>query len=199
MKRHFIIFTLSIIATLFCLPLLSVRQLTTDQEITNLLKNPTFQNQFDGWTFTQQGGNITFQESAEGTIEVQSEGCEFVLEQTITDLPDGVYELQIDGYFAAEAMPKSMMHGSMFSLNDMKNVIISSYEYTEEYPTNRVMARPENGALTIRINGRCPASSSDYTVFSNLHLYYRGQNTNEAYSACTSLLVDMQCSLTTMW
>ena len=199
MKRNFIAFTLSIIATLFCLPLLAAYQLTADQEITSLLKNPTFQNQFDGWTFIQQGGNITVQKLAEGTIEVQSEGCEFVLEQTITDLPDGVYELQLDGYFAAEAMPKSMMHGSMFSLNDMKNVIISSYEYTEEYPTNRVMARPENGALTIRINGRCPASSSDYTVFSNLHLYYRGQDTNEAYSACASLLVDMQCSLTTMW
>lgn len=199
MKHHFITFTLSIIATLFCLPILAVRRLTTDQEITNLLKNPTFQNQFDGWTLTQQGGSITVQESAEGAIEVQSEGCEFVLEQTITDLPDGVYELQFDGYFATEAMPKSMLHGSMFCLNDMKNVIISSYEYTEEDPTNRVMAMPQDGKLTIRIIGRRMASSTDLTVFRNLHLYYRGQDTNEAHNACTSLLIDMQSSLITMW
>lgn len=199
MKRNFITFTLSIIATLFCLPLLAAYQLTTDQEITNLLKNPTFQNQFDGWTFTQQGGNITVQESAEGTIEVQSEGCEFVLEQTITDLPDGVYELQLDGYFAAEAMPQSMLHGSMFSMNDMKNVFISAYEYTEKYPTNRVMAMPQDGKLTISIIGRRMASSTDITVFRNLHLYYRGQDTDEAHNVCSSLLTDMKNILSTMW
>ena len=76
---------------------MAARELSTDQEITSLLQNPDFGNQFQGWTLTQQGGNLVVQEKPDGTYEVQSEGCEFVLEQTLTDLPDGVYELRLDG------------------------------------------------------------------------------------------------------
>ena len=177
---------------------MAARELSTDQEITSLLQNPDFGNQFQGWTLTQQGGNLVVQEKPDGTYEVQSEGCEFVLEQTLTDLPDGVYELRLDGYFAAEAMPGSTLHGSMFYLNDMKNVFISAGEYTDENPTNKVIAKPQDGKLTIKINGLCPASSTDFTVFSNLHLFYRGSE-DEAFSACTSLLLDMRSILTTMW
>ena len=177
---------------------MAARELSTDQEITSLLQNPDFGNQFQGWTLTQQGGNLVVQEKPDGTYEVQSEGCEFVLEQTLTDLPDGVYELCLDGYFAAEAMPGSTLHGSMFCLNDMKNVFISAGEYTDENPTNKVIAKPQDGKLTIKINGLCPASSTDFTVFSNLHLFYRGSE-DEAFSACTSLLLDMRSILTTMW
>ena len=177
---------------------MAARELSTDQEITSLLQNPDFGNQFQGWTLTQQGGNLVVQEKPDGTYEVQSEGCEFVLEQTLTDLPDGVYELCLDGYFAAEAMPGSTLHGSMFCLNDMKNVFISAGEYTDENPTNKVIAKPQDGKLTIKINGLCPASSTDFTVFSNLHLFYRGSE-DEAFSACTSLLLEMRSILTTMW
>ena len=198
MKQHITSHAISLIAVLFCIPAMAARDLSINQEITNLLKNPDFGNGFQGWTLTQQGGNITTLET-NGTFEVQAMGCEFVLEQTITDLPDGIYELQLDGYFAAESMPKSMLHGSMFSMNDMKNVIISSYEYTEDNPTNIVIAKPEDGALTIRIIGRCPASSADYTVFSNLHLLYRGKDDTEAKNICSNRLLDMRGILETMW
>ena len=140
MKQYVTLFALTIITFLFSLPTQAVRELGTDQEITHLLQNADFQNQFQGWTLTQQGGSLVIQENTQGICEVQSEGCEFTLEQTITDLPDGIYELQIDGYYAAEAMPQSTLHGSMICLNEMKNVLMTSSEYTTENPTNRIVA-----------------------------------------------------------
>lgn len=196
MKNNFITLAFSII---FCLPLIAARNFSINQDITNLLQNPNFENNFSGWTLTQQGGSLTVQEKTNGTYEVQSQGCEFTLEQTVTGLPDGIYELEIDGYYAAEAMPQSMLHGSMIYMNDMKNVFISSYEYMllPEYPTNKVIARSQDGELNIKIVGRNLASSTDLTLFSNLHLFYRGQDVIEANSACSSLHTDMQFILET--
>lgn len=197
MKHLFITLVLSV----FCLSAMAIRDLSKDQEITSLLQNPDFRNQFQGWTLTQQDGSLNIVKTPDGNHEVQSEGCEFTLEQTITNLPDGIYELQIDGYFAAESMPQSTLHGSMIYMNDMKNVFISAYEYMQypEYPINKVIARPQDGKLTIKIAGRCLASTTDLTVFSNLHLFYRGQNENEAFNACSSLHTDMQNILATMY
>lgn len=191
MRRNYITFMLSIIAVLCCLPTMAIDDLSINQEITNLLQNPTFQNQFNGWTLTQQGGSLTVQEKADGTFEVQSQGCEFTLEQTITDLPDGIYELQIDGYFAAEAMPQSTLHGSMIYLNDIKNVLKTSSEYSTENPTNKVVAKPEDGKLTIKIMGLRIASQDDATVFNNLHLFYRGAG-ETGFTACKNVETEIK-------
>ena len=192
---------LSAIALLCCLPTMAATELSINQEITNLLQNPTFQDQFNGWTLTQQGGSLTVQEKADGTFEVQSQGCEFTLEQTITDLPDGIYELQIDGYFAAEAMPQSTLHGSMIHMNNMKNVFISADEFEEFHgnSTTRVIARAQDGKLTIKLIGHCPASPFDCTVFSNIHLFYRGQDEYEADRACFSLQSEMADLFRYIW
>lgn len=173
--------------------------LTPGQEITDMLQNPGFRDGFSGWSLTRNGGSLTIQESAGGVMQVQGTGCDFVLEQTVTGLPDGIYEFEIDGYYAAEAMPQSMLHGSMIYMNDMKNVFISSYEYMQlpSYPTNKVMARSQNGELNIKIAGRNIASSADVTLFSNLHLFYRGQTDSEAMNAYSSLHTDMQYILQT--
>lgn len=203
MRRNYITFMISIIAVLCCLPTMAIDDLSINQEITNLLQNPTFQDQFNGWTLTQQGGSLTVQEKTDGTFEVQSQGCEFTLEQTITDLPDGIYELQIDGYFAAEAMPQSTLHSSMIHMNNMKNVFISSDEFTQFHgeSSNRVIAMSQDGKLTIKIIGHCPASSFDCTVFSNIHLFYRGQDEDkvEASNACYSLQSEMADLFTYIW
>ena len=173
--------------------------LTPGQEITDMLQNPGFRNGFSGWSLTRNGGSLTIQESAGGIMQVQGTGCDFVLEQTVTGLPDGIYEFEIDGYYAAEAMPQSMLHGSMIYMNDMKNVFISSYEYMQlpSYPTNKVMARSQNGELNIKIAGRNIASPADVTLFSNIHLFYRGQTDSEAMNAYSSLHTDMQYILQT--
>ena len=199
MKHNNITLALSILSLVFCLPSMATLNLDIDQEITNLLRNPTFQDQFNGWTLTQRGGNLTIQESAAGVMEVKGTGCDFVLEQTVTGLPDGIYEFEIDGYYAAEAMPQSMLHGSMIYMNDMKNVFISSYEYMllPSYPTNKVMARSQDGKLNIKIVGRSIASPADLTIFSNIHLFYRGQTDSEAMNAYSSLHTDMQYILQT--
>ena len=196
MKNNFITLAFSII---FCLPLIAARNFSINQDITNLLQNPNFENNFSGWTLTQQGGSLTVQEKTDGTFEVLSQGCEFTLEQTISNLPDGIYEFEIDGYYAAEAMPQSMLHGSMIYMNDMKNVFISSYEYMllPSYPTNKVMARSQDGKLNIKIAGRNIASPADVTLFSNIHLFYRGQTDSEAMNAYSSLHTDMQYILQT--
>ena len=193
MRRNYITFMISIIAVLCCLPTMAIDELSINQEITNLLQNPTFQDQFNGWTLTQQGGSLTVQEKADGTFEVQSQGCEFTLEQTITDLPDGIYELEIDGYYAAESMPQSTLHGSMIYLNDMKNVLKTSSEYSTENPTNKVVAKPEDGKLTVRIMGLRIASQDDVTVFSNLHLFYRGAG-ETGYTACENVETEVKNS-----
>ena len=193
MRRNFVTLMLSTIALLCCLPTMAAEDLNINQEITNLLQNPTFQDQFNGWTLTQQGGSLTVQEKTDGTFEVQSQGCDFTLEQTITDLPDGIYELQIDGYYAAESMPQSTLHGSMIYLNDMKNVLKTSSEYSTENPTNKVVAKPEDGKLTVRIMGLRIASQDDVTVFSNLHLFYRGAG-ETGYTACENVETEVKNS-----
>lgn len=164
-----------------------------------MLQNPGFRDGFSGWSLTRDGGSLTIQETAGGVMQVQGTGCEFVLEQTVTGLPDGIYEFEIDGYYAAEAMPQSMLHGSMIYMNDMKNVFISSYEYMllPSYPTNKVMARSQDGKLNIKIAGRNIASPADVTLFSNIHLFYRGQTDSEAMNAYSSLHTDMQYILQT--
>lgn len=196
MKR---ILTAVILSVLSCMPMMAELTLTPDQEITFMLQNPGFKDGFSGWSLTRNGGSLTIQESAGGIMQVQGTGCDFVLEQTVTGLPDGIYEFEIDGYYAAEAMPQSMLHGSMIYMNDMKNVFISSYEYMQlpSYPTNKVMARSQNGELNIKIAGRNIASSADVTLFSNLHLFYRGQTDSEAMNAYSSLHTDMQYILQT--
>ena len=73
MKQHITSHAISLIAVLFCIPAMAARDLSINQEITNLLKNPDFGNGFQGWTLTQQGGNITTLET-NGTFEVQSMG-----------------------------------------------------------------------------------------------------------------------------
>ena len=196
MKR---ILTAVILSVLSCMPMMAELTLTPGQEITDMLQNPGFRNGFSGWSLTRNGGSLTIQESAGGIMQVQGTGCDFVLEQTVTGLPDGIYEFEIDGYYAAEAMPQSMLHGSMIYMNDMKNVFISSYEYMQlpSYPTNKVMARSQDGELNIKIAGRNIASSADLTIFSNLHLFYRGQTDSEAMNAYSSLHTDMQYILQT--
>ena len=181
------------------MPMMAELTLTPGQEITDMLQNPGFRNGFSGWSLTRNGGSLTIQESAGGIMQVQGTGCDFVLEQTVTGLPDGIYEFEIDGYYAAEAMPQSMLHGSMIYMNDMKNVFISSYEYAllPSYPTNKVMARSQDGELNIKIAGRNIASPADVTLFSNIHLFYRGQTDSEAMNAYSSLHTDMQYILQT--
>ena len=199
MKHNNITLALSILALIFCLPTMAALDLTPDQEITFMLQNPGFKDGFSGWSLTRNGGSLTIQETAGGIMQVQGTGCEFVLEQTVTGLPDGIYEFEIDGYYAAEAMPQSMLHGSMIYMNDMKNVFISSYEYMllPSYPTNKVMARSQDGKLNIKIAGRNIASPADVTLFSNIHLFYRGQTDSEAINAYSSLHTDMQYILQT--
>lgn len=199
MRHNNITLVLSIIALIFCLPTVAALDLTPDQEITFILQNPGFRDGFSGWSLTRDGGSLTIQETAGGVMQVQGTGCEFVLEQTVTGLPDGIYEFEIDGYYAAEAMPQSMLHGSMIYMNDMKNVFISSYEYMllPSYPTNKVMARSQDGKLNIKIAGRNIASPADVTLFSNIHLFYRGQTDSEAMNAYSSLHTDMQYILQT--
>lgn len=199
MRHNNITLVLSIIALIFCLPTVAALDLTPDQEITFMLQNPGFKDGFSGWSLTRNGGSLTIQETAGGIMQVQGTGCDFVLEQTVTGLPDGIYEFEIDGYYAAEAMPQSMLHGSMIYMNDMKNVFISSYEYMllPEYPTNKVMARSQDGELNIKIAGRNIASTADVTLFSNIHLFYRGQTDSEAMNAYSSLHTDMQYILQT--
>lgn len=199
MRHNNITLVLSIIALIFCLPTVAALDLTPNQEITFMLQNPGFRDGFSGWSLTRDGGSLTIQETAGGVMQVQGTGCEFVLEQTVTGLPDGIYEFEIDGYYAAEAMPQSMLHGSMIYMNDMKNVFISSYEYMllPSYPTNKVMARSQDGKLNIKIAGRNIASPADVTLFSNIHLFYRGQTDSEAMNAYSSLHTDMQYILQT--
>lgn len=199
MRHNNITLVLSIIALIFCLPTVAALDLTPDQEITFMLQNPGFKDGFSGWSLTRNGGSLTIQETAGGIMQVQGTGCDFVLEQTVTGLPDGIYEFEIDGYYAAEAMPQSMLHGSMIYMNDMKNVFISSYEYMllPSYPTNKVMARSQDGKLNIKIAGRNIASPADVTLFSNIHLFYRGQTDSEAMNAYSSLHTDMQYILQT--
>ena len=94
--------------------------------ITSLLTNADFSNGFDGWK--GEPGHSTSSPCA----ECKNKTCDFY--QTLTDLRNGVYELQVNGFFrpgnpySEAGNPTSTNYGAFFYVNDMQNYLMAAIE-----------------------------------------------------------------------
>ena len=94
--------------------------------ITSLLTNADFSSGWNGWEGTL--GNATSSPAA----ECKNSTCDF--HQTLTDLKDGIYELQVNGFFRpgnptnGAGNPTSTNYGAFFYLNDMQNYLMAAIE-----------------------------------------------------------------------
>ena len=101
-------------------------------EITRLLANPNFtegEDKFDGWT-KEAGEGTTF--ATGGVAEVlniaRGKGNEFDIQQTITDMPNGIYMMALNGLFLAGDDIYSKFYAGQLYLNDTYNYFMVSGE-----------------------------------------------------------------------
>ena len=68
-------------------------------EITNLLTNATLADGFNGWTYTKSGSTFVAGGVKEVMPAAESWQATFDMNQTLTGLTDGIYELQVNANF----------------------------------------------------------------------------------------------------
>jgi hypothetical protein len=140
------------------------------------------------WSHTRNGGNETF---AGPNGDRKTYGCEywnntFEVSQTITNLPNGVYEFSIAGFgtngttmiFANETEVPFVNTTSASSF-DAALEAIAAGEYTGN-TTGRVIV--ENGTLTIGVK-RTSQVGADWTVIDNARLTFWGTDVEDLFKA----------------
>ncbi len=141
------------------------------------------------WTHNKNGGNETFA-GPDGNRETY--GCEywnntFEVSQTITDLPNGVYEFSIAGFgtngttiiYANEVeAPFANTDSNGNNFNAALNAIAAG-EFTGN-TTGYVIV--ENGTLTIGVK-RSTNKSGDWTVIDNARLTFWGTDVENLFKA----------------
>ena len=106
-------------------------------EITRLLTNPNFtgneEDHFEGWTTEAGDENTTF--ATGGVPEVMNiargKGNAFDIQQTVTDLPNGIYMMALNGMFRAgdyDGANASLLYAGQLYLNNTYNYFMSPSE-----------------------------------------------------------------------
>ncbi|MCR5851572.1 MAG: LamG domain-containing protein [Bacteroidaceae bacterium] len=103
--------------------------ITPGTEITRLMINPTFAEDYEGWTVEADGGTAT----VEGVRDVMPipEGYNnqsFSASQTLTELPNGIYMMSMNGLFRAGTDIYSQFYAGQLYLNDTYNYFMSPGE-----------------------------------------------------------------------
>ena len=158
----------------------------------------------NAWTHTKNGGNETFAGPSENR---NTYGCEywnntFEVSQTITNLPEGVYEFSIAG-FATNGTAKLFANETEADFantsangKDFRGVLdaIAAGEFTGN-TTGKVMVIDGN-ALKIGVK-RTVNQAADWTAFDNARLTYWGAIPAEAFKpAYEDALAAAQAALT---
>ncbi|MBO7120456.1 MAG: hypothetical protein J6W03_09085 [Bacteroidaceae bacterium] len=100
--------------------------LTPGTEITRLMTNPTFAEGYEGWTVEADGGTAT----VEGNPEIMPipEGFNnksFSASQTLTDIPNGIYMMALNGLFRTGNDIYSKFYAGQLYMNDTYNYFMS--------------------------------------------------------------------------
>ena len=98
-------------------------------EITRLLANSTFANEFEGWTTEFEGGSITTGGVSElMTIARGLNNSSFNFYQTLNELPNGIYMMSANGMFRAGADVTNQFYAGQLYLNGTANYVMSPGE-----------------------------------------------------------------------
>ncbi|MCR4921586.1 MAG: hypothetical protein K5945_07785 [Bacteroidaceae bacterium] len=96
-------------------------------DISNLLLNADFTNQLTGWTFTQGSGSISNANNSKQNykrVMVAKENVD--INQTLTDLKNGIYQIEIPGLTCLRSISDPQLitlynYGGFIYANDMSN------------------------------------------------------------------------------
>ena len=69
------------------------------KDVTNLIKNADFSQELKGWVLEKAEPQLEFTTDENGTVAVSSKGA-FTLSQDVAGLENGLYLLQVNGYFS---------------------------------------------------------------------------------------------------
>ena len=103
--------------------------ITSGTEVTRLMKNPTFADAFEGWT-TEAADGATFATGGEAEIMKIARGKNgtFDIRQTLTDIPNGIYMMALNGLFCAGDDNNSLFYAGQLYLNGTGNYFMSPSE-----------------------------------------------------------------------
>lgn len=69
------------------------------KDVTSLIKNADFTQELEGWVLEKAEPQLEFTTDENGTVAVSSKGA-FTLSQDVAGLENGLYMLQVNGYFS---------------------------------------------------------------------------------------------------
>ena len=108
-------------------------------EITRLLANPTFEDGYEGWTVEYEGGTADVGGNTSiMPIPEAFNNKSFNASQTLTELPNGIYMMALNGLFRAGSDVNSQFYAGQLYLNDTYNYFMSP----GEDPVEGVNAEP---------------------------------------------------------
>ena len=124
--------------------------ITSGTEITRLLVNANFANEFEGWTTEYEGGSITTG-GVDGltTIARGLNNSSFNFYQTLNELPNGIYMMTINGMFRAGADVTNQFYAGQLYMNNTANYVMSpgeDYVSVDEAEPGVNCLGPENDA-----------------------------------------------------
>ena len=124
--------------------------ITSGTEITRLLVNPTFANGYEGWTEEHDGGTA----SVGGKTEIMPIAETYNnkssnVNQTLTEMPNGIYVMDINGLFRSSSDIYSQFYAGQLYLNNTVNYFMSIGEgaISEDEAEPGVNCLGENGDI----------------------------------------------------
>ena len=100
--------------------------ITAGTEITRLLVNPTFADGYEGWTVEYEGGTADVGGKTEiMPIPEAFNNSSFNASQTLSELPNGIYMMALNGLFRAGTDIYSQFYAGQLYLNDTYNYFMS--------------------------------------------------------------------------
>ncbi|MCR5534886.1 MAG: hypothetical protein K6F47_06945 [Bacteroidaceae bacterium] len=103
--------------------------ITSGTEITRLLVNPTFADGYEGWTVEFEGGTADVAGNTEiMPIPEAFNNKSFNASQKLTELPNGIYMMAINGLFRAGTDVTSKFYAGQFYLNNTYNYFMTQGE-----------------------------------------------------------------------
>ena len=140
--------------------------ITAGTEITRLLTNPNFnqgEDNFEGWTTEASDGATFSTGGVEGLTRIaRGKDGKFSISQTLTDTPNGVYMMSVNGMFRADSDVNSQFYAGQLFLNGTANYVMSPSEdaILEEEAEDKVNCYLSNDATcdTPEGPGYVPAS-----------------------------------------
>lgn len=174
-------------------------------EITGVIVNPSFATRSNlGWTFTPSGQLAISYEAGEFYED------DFDINQTITGLPNGVYEVKASAYYRTTGDDKASLYGNdasvtIESLYDEKPEV-SDGNYTSDGYANNMQAGSAcfaagyyvntldralvtNGTLKLGISNTGHTGGS-WCMFDKFRLVYKGFDTTAAKEKLNTMLKD---------